>query len=142
MRTFAFVIMAIISLLGAVYLEQTLPTGMLLEMLVIIGLICLAALSVFGIWLEANWGWALGIIFFAGCVANAVLVFLTAREGFVPFAVLLAWNVIGVMLASLKSGASSYEALDQAMQLENIMPAPKRARTSTRKSSRKSKRRK
>lgn len=113
---------------------------MLLDVLVIIGLVCLAALSVFGIWLEASWGWALGIIFFAGGIANAVLVFLTAREGFIPFAIVLAWNVVGVMLASIKSGPTAYEALDQTMQLENIMPPSKKARKSaSRKVSRKAK---
>jgi hypothetical protein len=143
MRTFAFVIMAVISLVGAICLEQTLPAGMLIDVLVIIGLVCLAMLSVFGIWLEASWGWALGIIFFAGNIANAVLVYLTAQEGFIPFAVVLSWNVIGIMLCALKSGPTAYEALDQTMQLENIMPPSKKARKSSRKArktSRKSKR--
>ena len=135
-RTFAFVVMVILSLIGALLLEQTLSEHMLLEVLVIIGLMCLAMLAVFGIWLEQRWGWAVGIIFFAGSIANAVLVFLTAQEGFLPFMIVVAWNTVGIMLCSLRSSKTAYEAYDEAVQLENIMPVSKR-KTSRQKSRRK-----
>ena len=136
-RTFAFVVMALLSTLGAIWLQQTLPAGMLLEVLVIVGLICIAALAVFGIWLKQSWGWALSIIFFAGSAANATLVYWSAREAFLPFLVVLAWNVVGLMLSCMHKTEHPYSVLNDAIQLENIMP---RARTSrkARKSSRKS----
>ncbi len=140
-RTGFLVILGVLSILGTLFLQQTLGVHQLLELGVTLTLVFVLMLAVIGGWLSASWSWPLSILFFAASIANLTMIYMTSREGFLPYLLILAWNVVGLMVSSLKSHKSALEAYSEMppMQLENIMPVPKRASKRAKKSRRRGK---
>ncbi len=140
MRSTIFVILSVLSIVGTLWFQQTLSDYQMLALGVTLGLIVLALLTTLGMFLSAGWSWPLAILFFAGSITNLALIYWSSREAFLPFLVLLAWNVVALMFASIRTerSALSRYAMEEPINLENIMPVARTRRSSSK--SRKAKR--
>ncbi|MBI4150714.1 hypothetical protein HY492_01170 [Candidatus Woesearchaeota archaeon] len=139
MRSAIFIILSVLSIIGTLWFQGTLNDYQMLELGVTLVLIVIALLTALGMFLAAGWSWPLAILFFAGSITNLSLIYWSSREAFLPFLVLLAWNVVALMFASMRAQRSplSLYAMDEPINLENIMPIGKRSRARTAKRAKK-----
>ena len=144
----SFVVFLIVSLLGMLWLGQTLSRYQGLEIALMVALAVIGIIALLGIAAGASWSWPLAVLFFGVSAANVVLVYHVGREAFLEVILLLGWTVLGLMHASIRIGSrqttlQQYSTMDDVpMQLENIMPTPKPSRLSARPAKRKAKSRK
>ena len=145
-----FSILAVISLVGALFLEQELTRHLALEMLGMLALIFVALVAVIGVWLRARWAWIAASLFFVASAANITLIELVIQEAMLPYLALLVINTLGIAYAVLQMGTSREKTLEsyasvEPVDLENIMPEPEEYKVEfvkPRKAARKSKSRK
>ena len=92
-----------LSLFVALILESRMTTGHIGELVLIILGIFFMTVILFGLWIEANWGYSLGLLLFAVSLANLVWLFFNT-QAFLTFAFGLLVNVAGLVicLASLE----------------------------------------
>jgi hypothetical protein len=146
----SFIILAAISLVGTLFLEQQLIRYVKWELIGILLLILAALLVAFGSWLRAKWTWPLAGLFFAVAAANITLIFISIQEAFLPYLALLGVNVVGFVFAAAQMGHGTEHALEnyastEPVVLDNIMPEAKYDKASSRKArkaTKKSKRKK
>ncbi len=102
-----------LSFFVALKLESQMATGYMGELvLIILGLIFMSGI-IFGLWIEAEWAYSFGIIFFAAALANLLWLFFTTKI-FLTFAFGLLVNVAGLVisLVSIESETPWEEALE------------------------------
>lgn len=125
----SFVILAVISLVGTLYLEQELTHYVAWEMLGMLALIFVALVAVIGTWLRAKWAWIASSLFFIASAANLTLIIISIQEAMLQYLVLMLINVLGFVLSITQAGQSSAKSIEQyasvePVELDNIMPEP------------------
>ena len=142
------VTLLVVSILGTLWLEQTLPRYAGLELAVIAVMVVMGLLLFFGAALGSGWVWSLAVLFFAGSAANLALVYSVAQEAFLEFSLLLGWVVLSLTYAMTRASTQAQTTLERydtntPVPLENIMPVPRTsARQAVKRMVRKARRRK
>jgi len=142
------VIFLIVTLLGTLWLEQTLSRYVALELALIAVLVLVGLVMLFGAATNSGWAWPLSVLFFAVSVANISLIYWVAQEAFLQYVVLLGWITLALIFSATRIGSeqTTVNQHGEQVRLEDIMPDPKYRETkiSTKKTSkkRKSKKRK
>jgi hypothetical protein len=128
----AFVVSAVITLIGTIWLEQELVRYVAPEMIGILVLTFAAIVAAFGIWSNMRWGRVLAVLFFAAAAANIALIERSIHEAYMEYLLLMAWIIISFCYNVLQLGhdaSSSLEAysahVEPEVTLDNIMPTPK-----------------
>lgn len=130
----SFVVLAVLSLIGTLWLEQELVRYVAWELAGILILVLVAVVIAFGSWLRAKWTWPLAGLFFAVSAANVTLIFISIKEALIPYLILLGLNILGFLFAAAQMGHGTERALEeyanaQPVVLDNIMPESKMTRT-------------
>lgn len=130
-----FIVLAVLSLVGTLWLEQELVRYVAWELAGILILVLVALVIAFGAWLRARWTWPLATLFFAVAAANATLIFISIQEAFLPYLLLLGVNLVGFLFSAMQLGHGTERALEEyahsePVVLDNIMPEPKYERKS------------
>ncbi|MBI4144587.1 hypothetical protein HY493_00080 [Candidatus Woesearchaeota archaeon] len=129
----AAVVLVAVTLLGLLWQEQLLDANILLGLAVIFALAVIGLIMVFATASGASWTAGLGTLFFAASIADSTLVYWVIREAFLEYALLLGWMTLGLLYCATRSAVSDVRPYGEPMQLENIMPVPKPAPRSARK---------
>lgn len=117
------VIFLIVTLLGTLWLEQTLSRYVALELALIAVLVLVGLIMLFGASTNSSWAWPLSVLFFAVSVANISLIFWVAQEAFLQYVVLVGWITLALIFSATKIGSEQITiSPGEQVRLEDIMP--------------------
>ncbi len=123
MKSLATIILLGISLLTALLLESSMTGGYAAQLAMIIVGIILTTGVIFGLWIEAEWSYPLGLIIFAAALANLLWLFkLTNNQLTFVFGILV--NVAGLVMCLVSLKEIPEWAQLETYEVKHYEPAP------------------
>ena len=99
-RLIAILILLILNLMAAIFLQTKLANYFNLELIFVILLIIIGIILLIGIGLNARWVWPITTLYFAASMANLLFLFLST-DAIITFLGGIFVNLIGMMIAIL-----------------------------------------
>ncbi len=128
-RTIIISAVLFLGLLGTLRLEKYLANFVGLELFIVLVGLMFSFITIAGIAAEARWSWPLSTLLHAGLLANAAVVYVSTRSGWLAFlstAFVLLFGLI-VSVASISGKEEEFDFNDQTeTKAEESTPEPRR----------------